>query len=61
MTSVGETQWRRVIGLTLLLLPGLGLILILIGTVIGMAAAQSVGYFNFSGESGFHWISGADS
>ncbi len=53
MTSVDEMRWRRVIGLTLLLLPGLGLILILIGTVIGMAVAQSVGYFNFSGESGF--------
>ncbi|GEM_PF-4046569 len=34
MTSVDEMRWRRVIGLTLLLLPGLGLILILIGTVL---------------------------
>ncbi|WP_180897287.1 ABC transporter permease [Martelella soudanensis] len=35
------------------LLPGLGLIVALIGTVVSMAVAQSVGYFNFSGASGF--------
>lgn len=44
--------------LLLLLLPGAGLIVILVGAVIGMAVAQSLGYFNFSGESAFsldHW------
>jgi putative spermidine/putrescine transport system permease protein len=39
--------------IALLLLPGLGLIVVLVGTVIGMALAQSVGFFNFSGPSGF--------
>ncbi len=44
--------------LLLLLLPGVGLIVILVGAVILMAVAQSLGYFNFSGESAFsfdHW------
>ncbi|MEI8633942.1 hypothetical protein P4S72_21450 [Vibrio sp. PP-XX7] len=36
-----------------LLIPGLGLILIFIVVIISMAIAQSVGYFNFSGESQF--------
>lgn len=36
-----------------LLLPGLGLILVFMGFVLGMALSQSLGYFNFSGESGF--------
>lgn len=45
-------NWKRKTQLVLLLLPGLGLIIILIGVVIGMAAAQSVGYFNFAGDSG---------
>lgn len=35
------------------LLPGLGLILLAMGSVAYMAVAQSFGYFNFSGESGF--------
>ena len=42
----------------LLLLPGCGLIVLLVGAVVVMAVVQSVGYFNFAGESGFtlsHW------
>ena len=37
----------------LLLIPGLGLILVFTGIVIGMAISQSFGFLNFSGESGF--------
>lgn len=37
----------------LLLIPGLGLILIFTSIVIGMAVSQSLGFLNFSGESGF--------
>lgn len=37
----------------LLLVPGLGLILVFMVIVVGMALAQSVGYFNFSGPSEF--------
>jgi len=36
-----------------LLIPGLGLIVVFTGVVIGMAISQSVGYLNFSGPSGF--------
>ena len=39
--------------LALLLFPGLGLILIFIGAVIYIAVAQSFGYYNLLGESGF--------
>lgn len=46
-------SWGSRLGLCLLLLPGLGLILVLVGTVISMALAQSFGFFNFSGDSGF--------
>lgn len=53
MTRDAGIQWRETAKLTLLLLPGLGLILLLIGTVIAMAVAQSVGYFNFAGDSKF--------
>ncbi len=53
-------------GLTvlLLLLPGLGLILGFISVVIYFAVAQSVGYYNFGGESGFtleYWAQLRDS
>ena len=44
---------RQVLFAYALLLPGLGLILIFMGFVLGMALSQSLGYFNFSGESGF--------
>ncbi len=37
----------------LLLFPGLGLILIFIGAVIYIAVAQSFGYYNLQGESGW--------
>ncbi|MGO6747742.1 ABC transporter permease [Rhizobium ruizarguesonis] len=37
----------------MLLLSGIGPIVVLVGTVLGMAVAQSFGYFNFAGESGF--------
>lgn len=40
-------KWLQVI---LLLTPGLGLILALIGTVVWIAIAQSFGLYNFSGE-----------
>ncbi|MEL7116196.1 MAG: ABC transporter permease [Pseudomonadota bacterium] len=39
--------------LALLLFPGLGLILIFIGAVIYVAVAQSFGYYNLQGESGY--------
>jgi putative spermidine/putrescine transport system permease protein len=44
---------RQVLFVYALLLPGLGLILIFMGFVLGMALSQSLGFFNFSGESGF--------
>jgi putative spermidine/putrescine transport system permease protein len=44
---------RQILFAYALLLPGLGLILIFMGFVLGMALSQSLGYFNFSGESGF--------
>jgi putative spermidine/putrescine transport system permease protein len=37
----------------LLLLPGAGLILVLLGATAWIMLAQSLGYFNFTGESGF--------
>ena len=46
-------QWRRGLLIVALLVPGLGLILGLIGTVVYMAIAQSFGYYNLLGESGF--------
>lgn len=45
---------RRVLLAYLLLLPGAGLIVVSMSLVVGMAAAQSVGYFNFAGDSGFN-------
>ncbi|MFV0384064.1 ABC transporter permease [Paracoccus sp. (in: a-proteobacteria)] len=48
-------KWVQVI---LLLTPGLGLILALIGTVVWIAVAQSFGLYNLNGESVFsleHW------
>ncbi|MFV1528836.1 MULTISPECIES: ABC transporter permease [unclassified Phaeobacter] len=46
-------KWRRGLTITLLLTPGLGLIITLMGTVIYMAIAQSFGLFPLSGEGGF--------
>ena len=42
----------------LLLLPGIGYILVFLAVIFGFTVAQSFGYFNFTGESGFttaHW------
>ncbi|AYC19090.1 Spermidine/putrescine transport system permease protein PotB [Dickeya dianthicola] len=36
----------------LMLLPGLGIIVLAMGAVLGMAFSQSLGFFNFAGESG---------
>ncbi|WP_176084583.1 ABC transporter permease [Martelella sp. HB161492] len=44
---------RRWLVIIALLMPGLGLILALIGTVVYIAIAQSFGYFSFSGGSRF--------
>lgn len=44
---------RQVLLAYVLLLPGLGLIIASMVIVMGMAFAQSIGYFNFAGESGF--------
>ena len=44
---------RRWLTVILLLMPGLGLILWLIGTVVYMAIAQSIGFYSLTGESGF--------
>lgn len=41
------------IALGLLLLPGLGPVVVFVGAIVGMALAQSVGYFNLSGTDGF--------
>jgi putative spermidine/putrescine transport system permease protein len=55
MARDARGDWKRSGTIVLLLLPGLGLIVVLVGTVVAMAVAQSVGYFNFSGDSGFSW------
>jgi len=39
----------------LLLTPGIGLILVFIGSVVYIATAQSFGLYNLRGESGFSW------
>lgn len=44
---------RKWLQVGMLLLPGLGLILGLIGTVIWFAVAQSFGYYNLNGDSAF--------
>ncbi|WP_350312248.1 ABC transporter permease subunit [Dickeya fangzhongdai] len=36
----------------LMLLPGLGIIMLAMGAVLGMAFSQSLGFFNFAGDSG---------
>ncbi|ARM92044.1 spermidine/putrescine ABC transporter permease protein (plasmid) [Rhizobium sp. CIAT894] len=46
-------NWKQAIFIGLLLTTGIGPIVLLVGTVLGMAAAQSFGYFNFAGASGF--------
>ena len=47
----------------LLLTPGIGLILVFIGSVVYIAVAQSFGLYNLRGDSGFSWdfwIEGVD-
>lgn len=47
----------------LLLTPGIGLILVFIGSVVYIAVAQSFGLYNLRGDSGFSWdfwIDGVD-
>ena len=49
---------KRAAWILLLLTPGIGLILFFIGAVFYIAVAQSFGYYNLMGESGFsmeHW------
>ena len=49
---------KRTAWILLLLTPGIGLILFFIGSVFYIAVAQSFGYYNLMGESGFsleHW------
>lgn len=53
MRAYFASNWKHTSMVVLCLLPGLGLIILLIGTVISMAVAQSVGYFTFSGPSDF--------
>ncbi|WP_411196340.1 ABC transporter permease [Rhizobium sp.] len=53
MTSAAATNWKQAIFIGLLLMTGIGPIVLLVGTVLGMAVAQSFGYFNFAGASGF--------
>jgi putative spermidine/putrescine transport system permease protein len=58
MNASTLTGWRKAAIITLLLLPGIGLIFLLVGSVIVMAIAQSFGYFNLAGESVLsldHW------
>ena len=45
--------FRRWITVLALLAPGVGLIVVLIGTVVYIAISQSFGFYNLSGESGF--------
>lgn len=54
---------RRTAHILLLLTPGIGLILVFIGSVVYIAVAQSVGLYNLRGESEFSlqfWIEGVD-
>jgi putative spermidine/putrescine transport system permease protein len=45
--------WRCWLTIALLLAPGMGLIVLMIGTVVFIAIAQSFGYYNLSGDSAF--------
>ena len=55
---MGTAKLRRAGLIVLLLMPGLGVILLMIGVVFGIAIAQSFGLFALTGESTFslaHW------
>ncbi len=54
---------KKALWILLLLTPGIGLIVFFIGSVFAIAVAQSFGYFNLMGESGFsldHWAEVTD-
>ena len=46
-------NWRQGLWVVLLLTPGIGLILFFIGSIFYIAVAQSFGYYNLMGESGY--------
>ena len=55
---ISAINLRRAAWITLLLMPGLGLILVMIGSVFYVAVKQSFGFFNLVGEDEFsleHW------
>jgi putative spermidine/putrescine transport system permease protein len=55
---------RHTLFILALLAPGLGLILVMIGSVFYIAVAQSFGYYNLTGERAFslaHWAKVVDS
>ncbi|MEO1677303.1 MAG: ABC transporter permease [Pseudomonadota bacterium] len=57
-------NWQRSGTIVLLLMPGLGLILVMIGSVFYVAVMQSFGFFNLVGEDQFsleHWRDVLDS
>ena len=51
-------NWRRALLILALLMPGLGVILLMIGSVFYVAVMQSFGFYNLVGEDSFsleHW------
>ncbi len=57
-------KWRRPLLIAALLTPGLGVILLMIGSVFYVAVMQSFGYYNLVGEDSFslqHWVKVLDS
>jgi len=51
-------NWRRTLLILALLMPGLGVILLMIGSVFYVAVMQSFGFYNLVGEDSFsleHW------
>jgi putative spermidine/putrescine transport system permease protein len=57
-------NWRRTLLIIALLMPGLGVILLMIGSVFYVAVMQSFGYYNLVGEDAFsleHWQKVLDS
>ncbi len=46
-------KWRRPLLIAALLTPGLGVILLMIGSVFYVAVMQSFGYYNLVGEDSF--------
>lgn len=57
-------NWRRALLILALLMPGLGVILVMIGSVFYVAVMQSFGFYNLVGEDSFsteHWRKVLDS